>query len=224
MVSFATGTRPTTTNMKTLMKFLLLGCLLGAPMLNAQILPVSARLTLQQQNFSSLKNGVYTDRIKTTRLNANSLLALLAGVYTNTFPEGFPVGSRLVLVNYSYFQIQTRDGSIVVTNVSDYMTYSDTYRNGDYLFQGKENTITESQNHQFLYQATITFADPSPNGTSFTFTGNVLERYSKSAANRNGERNFRDSMAFSGAGSGKTGDSFFLLSGRFSTSTDRWIE
>jgi hypothetical protein len=210
--------------MKALMKFLLLGGLLYAPLLNAQILPVSARLTLQQQNFSTLKKGVYTDRIKTTRLNVNSLIALLAGVYTNTFPEGFPAGSRLMLVNYSYFQIQAPDGSIVVTNVSDFMTYSDTYRNGDYLFQGKENTITESQNHRFLYQATITFTDPSPNGTSFTFTGNVQERYSKSAANRNGERTYRDSMAFNGSGSGKTGDSFFLLSGRFSTSTDRWIE
>lgn len=210
--------------MKTAIKFFLLGCLMLAPRLNAQVLPINARLTLQQQNFSSLKHGVYTDRIKTTRLNANSLLALLAGVYTNDFPQGFPAGSRLMLINYSYFQIQAPNGSIVVTNVSNFLTYSDTYRNGDYLFQGRESTVTGSQSHSFFFQATITFNDLQENGTSFTFTGNVLERYSKSAANRNDERSYRDSMAFSGYGSGKTGDSFFLMNGRISTATDKWIE
>ncbi len=213
--------------MKTLVRSLLISAL-GSSLLtadvSAQTLPIAAQLTFQQQNFSTLKKGVYTDTVKTTRLTSNDLLALLAKVYETDFPHGFPFGSRLVLVDFDHFQVQSAGGTILLTNVSAFMTYSDTYRDGDYLFQGKESTLTGSQSHTFFYQATITFTDPSTNGTAFTFTGNVLEKHSKSAFGPGGYRSFQDSLALTGNGSGKMGDSFFLLSGRITTPVVKWIE
>ncbi|MBC8095947.1 MAG: hypothetical protein H7Y43_09055 [Akkermansiaceae bacterium] len=213
--------------MKIFSRFLLipaLGIALLAPGVSAQTLPIAAQLTLQQQDFTTRKGDVFTDRVKATRVTSNGLLTLLGEVYQSEFPNGFPFGSRLVLVNFNYFQVQSAQGAVLVNNASPYMTYSDTYRAGDYLFQGKENTFTEAQSHTFFYQATITFNDPATNGTSFTFTGNVLEKYSKSAAGPGGYRSFQDSLAITGTGSGKTGNSFFLMSGRIFTSVVKWIE
>jgi hypothetical protein len=198
--------------------------LCAAVRLHAQTLPVTAQLTLQQQDFSTLKNGVYSDKVKTVRLNSTSLLTLLADVYQTEFPSGFPFGSRLVLVNYDHFQVLSANNTILVTNTSPYLTYSDGYANDDYLYQGKENTIDGSQNHSYFYVATIEFNNPSTNGTSFTFSGNLTEKYSKSRADVFGKRMYSDSFALTGYGSGRSESGFFLLSGRITTPTMKWVQ
>lgn len=212
--------------MKTLVRSLLVpvfGLAMFAAGVSAQTMPVSTQFVLQQQNYSTRKGDVWTDKVKTTRLTSTDLVALLAGVYESDFPNGFPYGSRLVLVDFDHFQVQSAGGSILVTNVSDFMTYSETYSDSDYLYQGKENTATGAKSHTFLYRATITFTNPATNGTSFTFAANVQEKYSRSVLGRDGYRLYQDSIAMTGNGSGRTGDSFFLLSGRMKTPTVKWL-
>ena len=79
--------------------------------LPAQTFPITVQWTMQQQDFSTLKNGVYTDKVTTTKLATVDLLALLAGVYQTNFP----FGATLALVDYDHFQVQSSDGSVLVT-------------------------------------------------------------------------------------------------------------
>ncbi|HLP78004.1 MAG TPA: hypothetical protein VK327_13930 [Candidatus Paceibacterota bacterium] len=212
--------------MKTFIRSLVipvLGLAVFVAGVSAQTMPVSTQFTLQQQDYSSHKGDTWTDKVKTTRLTSTDLVGLLEGVYTSSFPNGFPYGARLVLVDFDHFQVQSAGGNILVTNVSDFLTYSETYHDGDYLYQGKENTASGAQNHTFLYRATITFTNPATNGTSFTFTGNMQEKFSKSVVGRDGYRLYQDSLALTGHGSGRTGESFFLLSGRMTTPTVKWL-
>ena len=190
----------------------------------AQELPVNAQLSLQQQDLSSFKNGVYTDKVRTTRLTSANLLSFLAEAYSTNFPTGFPLGAKLVLVDYDHFQVQAGNGSILLTNVSDFLTYSDTYSATNYLYQGKENTLNEAQNYVYFLRATIQFDNhAATDAISFTFTGNMQEKFSQSATDQFGRRMYQDSFFLTGTGEGRAGDSFFLLSGKISTATVKWI-
>lgn len=199
-------------------------CASAAMRLHAQTLPVNVQFTLQQQDFSTLKNGVYTDKVKSVRLTSANLLTLLADVYTTDFPTGFPFGSRLVLVNYDHFQVLSANNTILVTNTSPYLTYSDSYMDGDYLFQGRESTVDGSQNQTYYYRSTIELNNPSTNGTSFVFSGNMMERYSRSKADVFGKRQYSGAFLLTGEGSGRSSEGFFLLSGRISTTTAKWVQ
>lgn len=214
--------------MKTLGRFLLalaIGvCASAASRLHAQTLPVNVQLTLQQQDFTTLKHGVYTDKIKSARLTSASLLTLLADVYTTDFPTGFPSGSRLALVNYDHFQVLSADNTILVTNTSPYLTYSDGYMDGDYLFQGRESAVNGSQNQRYFYRSTIELNNPSTNGTSFVFSGKMMEKYSRSSEDVFGKRLYSGSFLLIGEGSGRSSAGFFLLSGRVGAATAKWVQ
>lgn len=186
----------------------------------AQVFPVSFQLTIQQQDYSSQKNGVWTDRVKSIRVGSTDILTLLAGAYQTNLP----VGSKLVLVDYDHFQVRAANDAVLLGDVSDYLTYADTYSATNYLYQGRENSITGGQNYTYFYRATIEFNDPSTGGNSFTFAGNVLEKYSKSAENTFGHRTYQGSLALTGTGSGRKGEDFYLLSGRITTPTVKWTE
>jgi hypothetical protein len=192
----------------------------------AQEFPVTAQLTLRQQDESSFSEskGVYTDKIKTTRLTSNYLLTLLQPFHTGSFPNGFPSGARLMLVNFSHFQVQSAGGDVLVADTGPYLTYSDTYSQTNVLFQGKESIENGSLKHMYFYQSTIEFHDPSPDGTSFTFIGHAIEKYSRSAEDFRGDQFSQGSLRITGIGSGNIGGSFFLLSGKISTPTMKWIE
>src|SRR5262249_50809229 len=146
--------------------------------LQAQTFSVMVQWTMQQQDLSTLNNGVYTDKVKTTKLSSVDLLDLLASSYSTNFPSGFPFGAILVLVDYDHFQVQDGSGGILLTNVSDFLTYSDTYAETNFLYAGKENTITGTRSYLFTYRATIEYKDLSSSGVSFTYTGTMTERYS----------------------------------------------
>jgi hypothetical protein len=223
-ISFGEASDRNTTTMKILRLFkfvITLGFVVSA---SAQTLPVITRLTVQQQGFTSANGGIFTDRVTTTKLTSFDLLQLLARAYATNFPAGFPFDARLVLVNYGYFQVQAGDGSILVTNASKFLSYSDTYVEDDFLYQGREDTITGALNYTYFYRSTIQFNDLSTNGTSFTFSGNTQERYSRSTEDPDGFRLFQGSLLINGTGSGKAGTNFFLLSGRISTPIVRWID
>jgi hypothetical protein len=194
----------------------------GTP-LHAQISPVTVQWTLQQQDPSVFENGVYTDKVRRSKLVTADLLALLSNAYATNFPNGFPFDAKLVLIDYDHFEVQASDGSILVTNTSEFLTYSDTFAVEDYLFHGKENTLTGAQNYLFYYHATIQFNDPA-NGVSFTFTGNAQERSSKSVADQSGYRTYRDSLLINGTGSGHNGEDFFLVSGKVSAPLVQWSQ
>jgi hypothetical protein len=210
--------------MKPLIRIIALAGILATTHLRAQPYPIFTQLTLQQQGDTTVSGGVYTDRVRTTRLTSYELLALLEPFYSSDFPNGFPYGARLVLMDFSRFQVESISGAVLVTNTAPYLTYTDTYRQTNYLYSGKENTAYDSLKETFLYQATITFQDPSPSGTSFTFTGNMMEKYSRSAPDFYGDQLAQGSFILNGFGSGKTGPNFFLLSGKFSTPVVRWLE
>jgi hypothetical protein len=196
---------------------------LAAP-LQAQTFAVYTQLNFKQQDPSILVGEVYTDRVRTLRLDSNTLLALLAAGYTTNYPNGFPYGARLMLVDFNHFQVQSFTGAILVSNTAPYLTYSDTFSQTNYLFQGKENIATDYINHTYFYQSTIQFQDPVPNGISFTFTGNTQERYVRSVADIFGDHLSQGSLFVTGIGTGRNGDSFVLLSGKFTMQTTRWIE
>lgn len=188
--------------------------------LPAQTFPITVQWTKQQQDVSTLKNGVYTDKAKSTKLGTVDLLFLLADAYQTNFP----FGAALVLVDYSYFQVQSSDGSVLVTDVSEFLTYSDTYAQTNFLYQGKENTITGTRSYVFTYRATVEFYNPATNGTSFTFIGTMSERYSRGAIGQSGTRANQGSLLLNGSGSGTNVDGFFLLSGTIKTPVVKWTE
>jgi hypothetical protein len=190
----------------------------------AQSFPIKTQLTLQHQDSSKLSKGVYTDKVRSVRLSSNYILNLLQPFYTSTLPSGFPLGSKLVLVNFDHFEVQSVNGVVLVSNTAPYLTYTDTYTQTNFLFQGKENINSGLLNHTYFYQATIQFQDPSPSGTSFTFTGNTVEKYSRSAQDTFGDHLASGSLTITGYGSGNIDGSFFLLSGKFSTPVMKWIE
>ena len=192
--------------------------------LPAQEFPVTVQWTMQQQDFSTFKNGVYTDKAKSTKLATANLLDWVSRAYPTNFPSGFPLGATLVLVDYSYFQVQDASGGILVTNLSDFLTYSDTYAQTNFLYQGKENTLTGTRTYVFTYRATIEFNDATTNGTSFTFTGTMSERYSRGAVDQNGDRLNQGSLFLNGTGSGTDANGFFLLTGTVKTAAIRWLE
>jgi hypothetical protein len=78
-------------------------------------------------------------------------------------------------------------------------------------------------NYIYLYHFNIDFNDPA-HDVSFTFSGNVFERYSRSTADSGGRRLFQGTLNLTGNGQGRRGDNFFLLSGRMTTPFVRWIE
>lgn len=212
--------------MKAITRLVLLGAaVLGLQLgIQAQVFPISAQLTLQQQDNSTFKDGIYVDKVRTFRLSSNYILNLLQPFYAGQHPNGFPYGSRLMLVNFKHFQVQSATGAILVTNTEPYLTYSDTFSQTNFLFQGKENVNSGALNHFYFYHSTIQFQDPSPQGTSFSFTGNAVEKYMRSAEDVYGDYLSQGSLMITGFGSGKIDGSFFLLSGKFSTPTIRWIE
>jgi hypothetical protein len=193
--------------------------LLAATHLSAQVFPVTAKLTLQQQDVSTFDGTVYNDKVQTLKLSSTDLLNWLANAYQTNFPTGFPFGSVLVLVDYEHFQVQASDGTVLVPDTSDYMSYSDTYAETNFLFQGKENIATGSLNYTYFYRSTIQFNDLLPNGTAFTFSGNTLEKFTRSAQDTGGHRQYSGSLAIEGNGSGTNFTGFFLLSGKISTPT-----
>jgi hypothetical protein len=188
--------------------------------LPAQTFPITAQWTMQQQDFSVLKSGVYTDKVKSTKLGTVDLLFLLADAYQTNFP----FGAALVLVDYDHFQVQGGDGSILVSNVSDFLTYSDTYAQTNFLYSGKESTITGTRSYVFTYRAAIEFNNPSTNGTFLNFTGTMSERYSRGAVDQTGHRLNTGSLLLNGTGSGTNVNGFFLLSGTIKTPVVKWIE
>jgi hypothetical protein len=192
--------------------------------LQAQNLPVTFQLKIQQQDFSTFNKGVYNDKTKSMKLTSYDILTLLSGVYLADYPAGFPPGSQLMLVDYSRFQVWDANGNVLITDTAPVLTYGDTYSETNYLYQGKESTSNGSQIYNYFYESTIRFTDPDSNGTSFRFSGNLLEKYSKSPLYQSGERMYQDSLTLNGYGSGKTGNNFFLLSGRITTPMVTWIE
>ena len=188
--------------------------------LPAQTFPVTVQWTMQQQDFSTLKNGVYTDKVKSTKLATTYLLGLLADAYQTNFP----FGAALVLVDYTYFQVQSSDGSVLVSDVSEFLTYSDTYGQTNYLYSGKENTNTGTLSYVFTYRAFIDYYDPSTNGTSLTFTGTMSERYSRGAVDQSGHRPITGSLLLNGSGSGTNPIGFFVLAGTVKTPVVKWTE
>ena len=185
----------------------------------AQEFPLLARMRLQQQDVSVLKNGVYRDKVQTLRLTSKDLLDFIADAYGQ---PTYPFGARLVLVDYEYFQVQAFDGTILVTNTAPFLTYSDSYSEDRFLYQGKEDTVKGSQNYTYFYRFTIRFDDPA-NDVAFTFVGQALEKYSRSAADALGHRVYRGSIALTGSGSGSRGGDFFLLSGRITSPAMTWF-
>ena len=190
-----------------------------ASSVSAQEFPLLAKMTFQHQDVSSFKNGVHKDKAQTLRITTKDLLDLVADAYGQTT---FPFGARLVLVNYEYFQVQAFDGTILVTNTSPFLTYTDTYSQGRYLYQGTDDIISGAQKYNYYYQFTIRFDDPA-NDVEFTFQGTVLEKYSRSKADALGHRAYKGSMALTGSGSGTRGENFFILSGRITSPAMTWF-
>jgi hypothetical protein len=185
----------------------------------AQDMPVFAQFTMQVQDLSVLRNGVYTDKVKSVRLSTLDLLDLLE----NAYQTNFPFGAWLYLVDYSYFQVQDFDGSIVISNTSDYLTYSDTFADGDYLFHGKESETLGWWSHRYFYRFSIEFFDPDVNALSFLFEGTTQERNLRTTADVFGDRFYHSSMSLTGLGYGYTEDGFLLLSGKIKTPLVQWI-
>jgi hypothetical protein len=215
-------TMKTVNGIKLALAFALLAS--GIHHLSAQTFPVTVNFKMQQQDFSTFVNGIYTDKVKTSRFGNAELLTLLSRAYATNFPNGFPFGASLVLVDYSYFQVQSSSGAILITNVSDFLTYTDTFVFDEFLYQGKEDTISGLLNYVYLYQSTIQFNDGLSNPTSFIFTGNTTERYSRTKPDQLGMRLYSGGLMINGMGYGFLGGTnYFLLSGRFSTPVVKWM-
>lgn len=191
--------------------------------IGAQVLPVNAMLTAQQQDASTLVNGTYTDKVITMKVTSKDLLGLLEKAYSADFPNGFPFGSTLMLVNYDHFQVQASDGSVLVDDTSQFLYYSDTYSQTNYLFQGKENTLTQARSHTYTYGSYVQFDDPT-NNVSFSFTGVTVEKFSKSTSDQFGYRKYQDMMTLTGTGTGGDDSGFFVLSGKLSSPSVRWVD
>ncbi|HPU57764.1 MAG TPA: hypothetical protein PLH97_16005, partial [Verrucomicrobiota bacterium] len=185
----------------------------------AQEMPVFAQFTLQLQDFSVLRKGVYTDKVFKVRLTTLDLLDLLE----NAYQTNFPFGSWLYLVDYSHFQVQDANGNVVIADTSDVLAYSDTFADGDYLFHGKESELLGWWKYKYFYRFTIEFYDPVVSQLSFLFEGTTQEQNNRSTANTFGDRLYRSTMMLNGLGYGYTGDGFLLMSGKIKTPRVQWI-
>ena len=192
----------------------------AAASLQAQTFQVNVQWSMQQQDISAFNNGVYTDKVKTTKLSSADILDLLATSYSTNFP----FGATLALVDYDHFQVQDGIGGILLTNVSDFLTYSDTYAETNFLYAGKENTNTGTRSYLFTYRATIEYKDLALSGVSFTYTGTMTERYSRGALDQNGNRLNQSQLLLNGSGTGTNTNGFFILSGTVKLPLSKWLE
>jgi hypothetical protein len=212
-----------TTLWRTLLAMLGLLTIAGGN-LPAQTLRINVQLTFQVQDLTTLSGDVYYDRVEKLKITDQQLLDMLATAYVTNFPYGFPLGARLMLVDYDHFQVQADDGSILVRNTVPFLTYTDTYAYGLYLFKGNENTSTGARNHTFYFGSTIQFDNFSTNGIAFTINGASQEQYSLSSEDAYGQRTYKDSLNLTATGQGTNSYGFFTISGRLNAPTFKWIE
>lgn len=200
--------------------------LLAYGRVEAQVYPLSFTLTLKEQLPSqfSEKTQTYTDRVRTSVITANTLLRLLEPFYTESFPSGFPRGARLCLVDYESFQVRSATGAVLVQTTAPYLTYSDTYSQTNFLYQGRENIATDALNHRYFYHSTLQFHDPAAEGYSFAITFNTVETYQRLRENRQGWHPAQGMISMSGFGSGWKGNSYIMLSGRGKSPLTGWYE
>jgi hypothetical protein len=197
---------------------------IAGPDLPAQNLPLDSHLTFQVQDVSILSGSLYTDRVLKLKVLNQDLVDLVATAYVTNFPQGFPLGARLVLVDYNHFQVEDNVGAVLVPDTSEFLTYTDTYAENNYLFKGKEDTATGVRNHTFYYSSTIQFNNGSTNGITFTIHGASQEKFSLSAEDAFGQRLHQDSLTLNASGQGTNVDGFFTISGKLSSKTVKWYE
>jgi hypothetical protein len=200
--------------------------LLTATHLSAQSVSVTVKWTLQKQDYanSTFINGVYNDKVLKLKVTTKDILDLIAQSFPTNFPDGFPCGSSLMLVDYSYFQVRDPYGYILLDDAWPFLTYADDYAQTNYLYKGKEYTYSGQQNYTYIYDATIYFDNPDI-GISFWFDGIAQEKYSQSPINSSGYRTYQDSLSVkNGHGTGYDADGYLVLTGNINSSKAKWTD
>jgi hypothetical protein len=189
--------------MKSLMTVAAIGfAMFLSPHLQAQPLTVNLKMTV----YTEQNPATNTYTIQKTTIVTKDVLDLVASA-TGT---NFPVDAKLVLINYSDFQVQDAQGNLL-RDISDVMTFDF----NPYLTAENPYADTGAGQSTYVYISTITYDDGTNN---FVFRGYTTEKYSQSARNTQGQRNYKDSIKFKGEGNGTLSGHTVILTGQVAAS------
>lgn len=194
---------------KLLLALVLAGLAAAVPSLHAQSVAVNVALRAYSQN-PTVTNGP-NERFTVSK-PAFTTLHLL-GLIANALNTNFPPTAKLVMVNYSTFQVQMPDG-LVLENLSTNLIRA---ANGFLPNSGTFNVITRRDIQQYFYVLSIVFDDGS--GNDFDLSGFTTENYSRSALGANNLRILRDSFLMTAAGDGRLRGQDVVFTGRVSGSS-----
>ena len=194
---------------KLLLALVLAGLAAAVPSLHAQSVAVNVALRAYSQN-PTVTNGP-NERFTVSK-PAFTTLHLL-GLIANALNTNFPPTAKLVMVNYSTFQVQMPDG-LVLENLSTNLIRA---ANGFLPNSGTFNVITRRDIQQYFYVLRIVFDDGS--GNDFDLSGFTTENYSRSALGANNLRILRDSFLMTAAGDGRLRGQDVVFTGRVSGSS-----
>lgn len=194
--------------MKKILLALVLAGLAVSPSLQAQSVTVNVALRAYSQN-PTVTNGP-NERFTVSKpaFTTLHLLELIADALNTTFPAT----AKLIMVNYSTFQVQMPDG-LVLENLSTNLIRA---ANGSLPESSTYNQITGRDVRQYSYVLRIFFDDGGDN--KFDLQGFTTENYSISAVGANNTRIFRDSFLMNASGDGYLGDKDVVFTGRISGS------
>ena len=193
---------------KLLLALVLAGLAAAVPSLHAQSVAVNVALRAYSQN-PTVTNGP-NERFTVSK-PAFTTLHLL-GLIANALNTNFPPTAKLVMVNYSTFQVQMPDG-LVLENLSTNLIRA---ANGFLPNSGTFNVITRRDIQQYFYVLRIVFDDGS--GNDFDLSGFTTENYSRSALGANNLRILRDSFLMTAAGDGRLRGQDVVFTGKVSGS------
>jgi hypothetical protein len=141
----------------------------------------------------------------------------LLGLIADALNTNFPPAAKLVMVNYTSFQVQMPDG-LVLQDLSSDLLRAET---GPYPEQSTYNGVTGRDVRQYYYVLRIFFDDGGDN--YFTLRGFTTENFSRSAAAANNTRIVRDSFLMNAAGDGQLDGKDVVFNGKI-TGNGRKVE
>ena len=162
---------------------------------------LDTRVTARVQSSTNTIGHVQTEKMKLARLTTKDVLQFLGDATTNDF-----TGATLVTVDFGD-AFQVRRGTNILADVTGFFGQEISADVHDDIF----DTFTGKENFHAFWTRLFTFDDGL--GNQIKLSGLVDERYTASAAARNGTQQLSDTENFSGAGAGLLGGAPAIYSG-----------
>ena len=193
---------------KFLFALILAGLAATAPSLHAQATTLNVALRAYSQNPTVTNPPNLRFTVSKPAFTTVHLLGLIA----NALHTNFPPTAKLVMINYSTFQVQMPDQQVLQSLSTDLIRAE----TGPYPEQSTYNADTGRDVRQYYYVLRIFFDDGGDN--YFTLRGFTTENFFRSALGANNLRVVRDSFFMSASGDGKLGNKDMVFNGTVSGS------